>query len=200
MFNLENTDNLFSIILAILTISSLLFRKIISPCLKKLFSLIKSIILLPKRVGLIELALSDNILTFIKKETILSHNISHTNNFKINLLLDNLSVPLYECSAKGDCIWTNKALQNLFGVSEGDILNFGWLDSLHPDDIVKTKTKWMEAVNNWTPYKARYRVINKVTNETIYCETSADIILDENNKILSIFGTVKPLTKNDYFN
>ena len=200
MLNLENTDKIFSITLAILTISSLLFRKFLSPLSIRFLKFVKSIVTLPKRVGLLELALGEGILSVIKAENILHHKLSHANNFKINLLLDNLSVPLYECSPSGSCIWSNKALQNLFGSSEEAVLGSGWLDSLHPDDIVKTNDKWLETISKWTPYKARYRVINKLTNETIYCETSADIILDENNKILSIFGTVKTITKNDYFN
>lgn len=99
----------------------------------------------------------------------------------------------YECNLKGELIWSNAAMQKLFGMHGEDMLKDGWLAGLHPDDIKKTAREWQETVKDWVPYIARYRIIHPTTGKEIPVEASAEIVRDFRGNIVCIWGRVTRL-------
>lgn len=195
---LDSTEKIFSIGLAVVTVATLVLRKIISPTFKFIFRYIKNWFATLERLDKIEKALDKDILRVISEQNIFHHKLSHTNNFKLKILLDNLPIPLFECSTDGECIWTNKALQNLFKANPENMLGGKWLEHLHPDDIEPTYAKWGSSLSSGTPYKARYRVLDSTTGDITYCEAFADPIKDEKGEILSMLGSVRIIKKENF--
>lgn len=169
---LENTNTLISIILGALSLFSLAFRTIAWPRIKKFIAFCISIKNLPKEI----------------RET---HNLAFIAKHKSDFLLNESDLPIYECDINGACIFSNEALQNLFGLDANQMLKDGWMTALYPDDIVPTYSKWKAAVSSWVPYKARYRIINQSTNQLIDCESIAVPIKDNAGTIISYLGIVK---------
>ena len=111
---------------------------------------------------------------------------------KLDMIYETDAVARFECELpSGKCIWSNTALQKMFGLTEAEMLGDGWLNALHPEDIEPTYKQWMNTIANSYPYKARYRII--VGNTVIHVEAQAKILRDKNGKAISALGTIKIL-------
>jgi len=118
------------------------------------------------------------------------HELVIVTSEKSHILFDQEPIAMYECSMDGKCIWTNSALQQLFGLTFDETLGDGWLAALHPDDIRETYENWMATVKNWIPYRVRYRIINVKTKEEYTVEATAKIVKCEVGKPLTAIGTI----------
>lgn len=195
---LDSTDKIFSIGLAVVTASTLVLRKVISPVFKYIYKYIRNWFSTLERLNRIESILENSSINVLAEQNAVHHKLSHTNNFKLKILLDNLPIPLFECAPDGECVWTNKAIQGLFKASPEGMLGAKWLEYLHPDDIGPTHAKWGSALSSGAPYKARYRVLDSQTGEITYCEAFADPIRDEKDEILSMLGTLRIIKKENF--
>lgn len=195
---LDDTDKLISLSLGAISLIGVVLRKWFIPKVKSLHRTFIYLFSIPERLKSIEKLACDKIISEIDKELPLLHSEIYILKYKCNFLLNNHQAPMYECDLFGDCIWSNKAIQKVFGLSAEDMLRSGWLRALHPEDIVPTSIKWKDCVQNWVPYKARYKVINQETQETYYCETSAMPICDEEGNKVSYIGRLKFLDKESY--
>lgn len=100
---------------------------------------------------------------------------------------------VYECDSLGNCIWTNKALQEIFGLTENELLGNGWLLAIDENDRIEVWNDWQECIQKNIPYQHTYTVVNKHTNRYFICETCATAHKDEKGRILGYFGIVKIL-------
>ncbi|QSJ20716.1 PAS domain S-box protein [Nostoc sp. UHCC 0702] len=74
------------------------------------------------------------------------------------------------------------------GQTEAEIVNFGWLDAIHPDDRDPTSQIWMQAVEAKSLYNAEYRV-RSADGIYRYFQTRAVPILSEDGSIREWIGT-----------
>lgn len=123
---------------------------------------------------------------------LISHTVSTTEAacIKAQLLYEDSPIARFECDLRGSCIWTNEAIQKLFGMDAPSMLGQGWLAALHQDDIRGTEKKWSETIAHWTPYRAVYRIRNSETGREITVEATAEMIVNSKGDPLSIWGKV----------
>ncbi len=107
---------------------------------------------------------------------------------KANLLYEESPIARYECDMDGKCIWTNSALQKMWGMNESQLLGFGWLSGLHPEDVKRVEQDWMDTVEHWVPYRARYRIVHPETGFETTVDVSAQVIFDRSNRPVCIWG------------
>jgi PAS domain S-box-containing protein len=107
---------------------------------------------------------------------------------KLNMVFEASERAYFECNPKGVCTWVNTALAHLFGMEREKCLDSGWLASLHPDDIDRVRSHWMQTVQAWTPYRVRYRIL--MHGKTKLCEASAEVIRNVTGEAISIWGRV----------
>ncbi|MEP6518009.1 PAS domain S-box protein [Microcoleus vaginatus] len=74
------------------------------------------------------------------------------------------------------------------GQTEAEIIGFGWLDAIHPDDRERTNQVWMEAVTTRTLYDIEYRIRGADGNYR-YFQGRGVPILDEDGNIREWVGT-----------
>lgn len=98
---------------------------------------------------------------------------------------------VYECDANGNCIWTNKALQDMFGLNENELLGNGWLLAIDEKDRIDVWNDWKECIDKNIPYQSTYRITNH--NKHFICESCATAHKDEKGKILGYFGILRIL-------
>ncbi|TFG63441.1 MAG: PAS domain S-box protein [Nitrospirales bacterium] len=60
----------------------------------------------------------------------------------------------------GSCDFVNQRLYEYTGLASDSALGFGWTKALHPDDLERSKDKWLGAMNADFPYEDRYRMIS----------------------------------------
>ena len=108
------------------------------------------------------------------------------------LLSDNiLSTGIYECDANGDCLWANKTLCDLFGLSLEEMLGAGWLSGIAADEREHVWNKWKKAIELDIPYETEYTVVNIKTREHIRVRTTAIVYRAEfDKKVLGYYGTI----------
>lgn len=196
--SLDETEKLISLSLGVISLLGVVSRKWFVPKVKNAWSAFLYWLSVPRRLKSVESVVSGKVISGVEKELPLLHSEIYIIKHKCNFLLNDHTLPLYECNLAGDCIWSNEALQELFGMNGYEISGDGWLSSLHPEDILPTIKKWQASVGDWVPYKARYRVINQKTNQISYCETSAIPICDENGNKVSYLGKINLLDKESY--
>lgn len=114
-------------------------------------------------------------------------------NARQRAVLDRDPVPVYECDPEGRCTYANIALCELFGLSEKDMLGFGWLESLHPDERIRVHGLWTECVRKRIPYECRYDVRDPGTHAVVPARTVAHPMLSKTGDLLGYHGTVRPL-------
>lgn len=121
------------------------------------------------------------------------HNLAIIGNAKASMIFEEDPIPRFECNTNGQFTWTNRALQEIFGLSGEQMKGDGWLAAIHPDDLDSVAKRWRDTVAHWIPYRARYRVVNVKTNKEIKCEATAAVISDTSENALTIWGKLVPI-------
>jgi len=105
-------------------------------------------------------------------------------------MFENSPIPYFECdSMTGKCVWTNTAIQKIFGLPREEMMGEGWTSAIHPDDIHRVRTQWDETIKHWRPYRCRYRL--SIKGVTTLVEAKAVILLSPEGTALSAWGTVE---------
>lgn len=96
----------------------------------------------------------------------------------------------YRCNSRGETVWVNKALCELFGLNSHEMLGNGWLDAVDKDERIEVLKTWHENIENEIPHEAEYTVKNKITGEKFKVLTKANCHKGNDGKILGYYGTV----------
>lgn len=104
-----------------------------------------------------------------------------------------IQLGVYICDSSGRCVEANEFLSEMFGIDREDMLRFGWLSAINPEDYTRVHAEWMNSIQNRLPYRRiTYRVENRRTESTFQVSTSAFEIRDEtNSEVVGYFGIVK---------
>ncbi len=79
------------------------------------------------------------------------------------------------------------------GQTKAEMLGWGWINTIHPEDREKTAIAWKKAVETKTVYQNEYRI--KTADETYrYCLARGVPVLDENNQIIEWVGTLQDIS------
>jgi len=111
---------------------------------------------------------------------------------ELNLLQITETIPemLWSASPDGAIEYCNGRLLEYTGVSPEQIMNDGWMNLLHPDDVKPTAEAWMSSVKSGAPYKAEVRAFHAADRTYRWCMTSALPLLDKEGRIVKWHGTV----------
>jgi len=116
----------------------------------------------------------------------------------VHHIIDESAVPTFQCELpSGNCVYVNRALATMFGLSVHEMLGNGWLVAVHPEDRGRISENWLKACTAastiWVPYDAIYRIPNRKNGEWMTVQATAKILRGSNNTALLIMGTVRPL-------
>ncbi|NQE34701.1 PAS domain S-box protein [Microcoleus asticus] len=99
--------------------------------------------------------------------------------------------------ATSQMVWTGDAegrcpdmpsMRAYTGQTEAEVVGFGWLDAMHPDDRERTAQVWMEAVQTKSLYDIEYR-IRRADGNYRYFQGRGVPILNEDGSIREWVGT-----------
>ncbi|MBI2824896.1 MAG: PAS domain S-box protein [Planctomycetia bacterium] len=66
---------------------------------------------------------------------------------------------IFECDERGFCAYMSPHWQRMTGRSPSENLGFGWLSTVHPEDVPDLREAWLRAVGERGPFLAEYRVV-----------------------------------------
>ena len=94
---------------------------------------------------------------------------------------------VWTADAQGHNNFVSQQLCDYVGLPSEQLLNLDWQAIIHPDDIEQVHLRWMESVQNSTPYEIEYRLRRL---DGIYCWHLVRAIpfQDEQGQILQWFG------------
>lgn len=120
------------------------------------------------------------------------NNALRKEELKNRVLSDSLStIGSYECDEKGACLWANKAVCDMFGLTLAEFVGNGWLASICEEDRAEAWVNWLDAIKLDIPYESTYSVCNAKTGEKFFCQTHAVAHRDTTGHILGFYGTIR---------
>ncbi len=113
------------------------------------------------------------------------------NTARIRILLDKYHIGLFECDSKGECVWVNRALCELYGMEEFDMMGHGWLTAVLEEQRSIVLQEWINSIKNDMPYSWGYNIINQQTGENVRVRATALTVRDDDRKPLLFCGSVE---------
>lgn len=89
------------------------------------------------------------------------------------IIARHLNLGIYVCAPSGQCTDCNDVCCELFGRDSREMLGFGWLEAVVPEDRQQVYEFWTYCVEHGLPYSAAYTVQHAETNERFRCRTQA---------------------------
>ena len=105
--------------------------------------------------------------------------------------------PMFKADNKGYYTFINSALSNLVGVPEQELLGLGWLNYITLEDKDRLWEEWENIIESGKEISLFYGIKNPTTMEVIPVKCRA-VINRDNDKILSVIGTIEPTEKKHY--
>jgi diguanylate cyclase (GGDEF)-like protein/PAS domain S-box-containing protein len=101
----------------------------------------------------------------------------------------------WTANPKGDILSVSSRWVDATGVSQDDALGNGWLQVIHPDDLVPTIESWEESLSTGNPVDVHYRIHMKDGGYRWH-RARATARLNENGRIVRWYGTVEDVHQN----
>lgn len=83
----------------------------------------------------------------------------------------------FECDSDGACTYANRTYARWLGVGKQDLLGWGWVNYIHPDDRTKVRQEWDLCRYEHRVFSMRYRIVGADGDEFVV-ETIATPIPD----------------------
>ncbi|MBX9600529.1 MAG: PAS domain S-box protein [Bryobacteraceae bacterium] len=94
---------------------------------------------------------------------------------------------LFTTTADGGCDFASPTLLNYTGLTAGQLLGFGWMSALHPDDAESTASLWGHSVNTGERFEMEYR-LRRRDGAYHWFIARATPLRDEAGRIVKWFG------------
>jgi nitrogen fixation negative regulator NifL len=101
---------------------------------------------------------------------------------------------VWQTNATGEVVADNPMWREFTGQSEREILGWGWLNTIHPEDQQRVNQKWQEALQQKSIYEVECRIKNRY-NEYGDFSVKGVPITDKAGNIISWVGTCSNITE-----
>lgn len=105
----------------------------------------------------------------------------------------NAPLGIFRATPNTDIIFINQYCADLLETSLEDLMAQGWIDRIHPDDVVAVNAERRRTLLNGIPFEMEYRVLS-LENETIWVHSRSIPILGTDNKPVEYIGTLMDIT------
>jgi PAS domain S-box-containing protein len=111
---------------------------------------------------------------------------------RYRLIADLMPEKVTNADADGNPLYYNQQWIEYTGLSKEELLENGWGNLVHPDDLTEMGTRWMNAVKTGNPMEMEFRCKNKNGNfDWHLCRTKP--VKDEQGKVLMWIGTASEI-------
>ena len=97
---------------------------------------------------------------------------------------------MFESSPTGECVWVNRTYCRITERTESEVLGWGWLNTLHPEDEEAVREHWNDCVKEGRDYSRTQRFITP-SGETILASVRAQPIRDSKGNLLGLMGFLR---------
>lgn len=97
---------------------------------------------------------------------------------------------MFESDATGACVWVNRTYCRITERTESEVLGWGWLNIVHPDEVEEIRKHWELCVEEAREYTRIQRYVTPA-GEEILCNVRAQPIKNDKGELLSFMGFVR---------
>lgn len=112
----------------------------------------------------------------------------------VGLILDSSTVAMWWTNEHGHCIRANRALCEMFDMTEAEITNdhgMGWMRAIVPEHRERVWREFKSAISSGVPYACNYPIQTRSGLRNVVAR--GEVIRSRDDRILTIRGTVEPL-------
>ena len=107
---------------------------------------------------------------------------------RYRFLAENIPVQIWTALPDGRLDYVTEQTARHFGLDAKQLLEDGWQNVLHPDDVALAVEKWTHALTTGEPYEVEFRL--KLANGSYACHLARAVAQrDANGEIVRWFGT-----------
>jgi PAS domain S-box-containing protein len=77
---------------------------------------------------------------------------------ELRLLVETIPALVWRAGPEGNFEYVNKRVLEYFGASLGDIIGWGWMERVHPDDVAFKARTWLKTFESGNPHEAVCRM------------------------------------------
>jgi diguanylate cyclase (GGDEF)-like protein/PAS domain S-box-containing protein len=107
---------------------------------------------------------------------------------RFKALSDSSPIGIYQTDTEGRCIYINKRLLNITGLTLEESLGYGWFNSIHPKDMAAELSKISRARNQHSMYTSEFRIL-RPDGEVRWLNVRSTTMQTEEGRILGRVGT-----------
>ncbi len=100
---------------------------------------------------------------------------------------------VYQADMAASITYANPMAQEIFSMSEAELLGHGWLRRLHPEDAIRVYGEWSKAIAGNRGYFTEYRLQLPGDESRIICARSV-MLHSEDGEPFGVVGTVEDVT------
>lgn len=107
---------------------------------------------------------------------------------QLRTISESLPQLVWTATAESGCDYVNRQWMNYTGAPESEVLGFGWLKFVHPDDVERARAAWVRAIERGKTFEAEYRLLRR---DHVYREfmVRAVPVTDDEGQVTRWFGT-----------
>jgi diguanylate cyclase (GGDEF)-like protein/PAS domain S-box-containing protein len=113
---------------------------------------------------------------------------------RFKALSDSSPIGIYQTDTEGRCIYINKKLLNITGLTLDEGLAYGWFNSIHPKDKAVELTKITRARNQNSMYTSEFRIL-RPDGEIRWLNVRSTTMKTADGRILGRVGTAIDITE-----
>lgn len=108
-------------------------------------------------------------------------------------LIDSTATTVWHANPEGGLTFVGERWTEVSGQTIEEILKWGWLEALHPDDREPTIEKWKTSLANKTLYSTEFRIMTPA-GEYLWFNVNAVPILEANGNVREWIGSNSDIT------
>ncbi|WP_047418657.1 PAS domain S-box protein [Cellulophaga sp. Hel_I_12] len=106
-------------------------------------------------------------------------------------------IAIYTTNIDGDCVYANETWLQMTGMNIKEVLGKGWINALHPDDLVDVGNNWYTSIKSNGKWAYEYRFVNKEGKVT-WVKGTAKELFNEKKELVGYLGTNINITEQKY--
>ena len=116
-----------------------------------------------------------------------------TSEARFRAMAESSPLGIYITDPSGDCLYTNRAYQQISGLSEQETRGTGWSQAIHPEDRDRIFKTWYEAAGRRTRFRSEHRFLHRNGAVVMTRVNAAEIT--EGEHLVGYVGLVEDITE-----
>ncbi|MCB2016931.1 MAG: PAS domain S-box protein, partial [Hydrogenophaga sp.] len=104
-------------------------------------------------------------------------------------------IGIFRIRPDGSLLSVDTMLQQIFGMSEKEFTNFGWIARVHPDDVDSVKAHWSQGVSKGFGTSLEFRLLRNEGSESIHVVARNIPEFDNQGNLIGHLGFVQDITQ-----